>query len=45
MICELGNYIVVYVVFNFDIDWLKNDLYLWLSLNKKKYCFEWDVYF
>lgn len=36
MTCEVGNYIPVYVVSNFDIDWSKNDSYLRLSSNKKK---------
>lgn len=36
MTCELGNYIPVYVVSNFDIDSSKNDSYLRLTSNKKK---------
>lgn len=36
MTCEVGNYIPVYVVSNFDIDSSKNDSYLRLSSNKKK---------
>lgn len=39
MTCEVGNYIPVYVVSNFDIDWSKNDSYLRLSSNKKKLLF------
>lgn len=47
MTCELGNYIPVYVVSNFDIDSSnnfdidssKNDSYLRLSSNKKKLLF------